>query len=54
MGYFMGYYTMWLVLVKRFFVPFWELAHYVVGRYDPDGPSGGRKPLSLNARQDQF
>ena len=25
-GYFMGYYTIWLVLVKRFFVPFWELA----------------------------
>ena len=25
-GYFMGYYTIWLVLVKRFFVPFWELS----------------------------
>jgi hypothetical protein len=24
-GYFMGYYTIWLALVKRFFVPFWEL-----------------------------
>jgi len=24
-GYFMGYYTMWLVFVKSFFVPFWEL-----------------------------
>ncbi|HXN54100.1 MAG TPA: hypothetical protein VN943_19380, partial [Candidatus Acidoferrum sp.] len=23
-GYFMGYYTIWLALVKRFFVPFWE------------------------------
>jgi hypothetical protein len=23
-GYFMGYYTIWLVLVKRIFVPFWE------------------------------
>jgi hypothetical protein len=25
-GYFMGYYTIWLALVKRDFVPFWELA----------------------------
>ncbi len=25
-GYFMGYYTIWVTLVKRFFVPFWELA----------------------------
>jgi hypothetical protein len=25
-GYVMGYYTIWLVLVKRIFVPFWELA----------------------------
>ena len=24
-GYFMGYYTMWLAPVKSFFVPFWEL-----------------------------
>jgi hypothetical protein len=24
-GYFMGYYTIWLVVVKRIFVPFWEL-----------------------------
>ena len=24
-GYFMGYYTIWLAPVKRFFVPFWEL-----------------------------
>jgi hypothetical protein len=24
-GYFMGYYTIWLALVKRIFVPFWEL-----------------------------
>jgi hypothetical protein len=23
--YFMGYYTIWLALVKRFLVPFWEL-----------------------------
>jgi len=23
--YFMGYYTIWLAVVKRFFVPFWEL-----------------------------
>ena len=23
-GYFMGYYTIWLVLVKKYFVPFWE------------------------------
>src|SRR5216684_4803886 len=23
-GYFMGYYTIWLALVKSFFVPFWE------------------------------
>jgi hypothetical protein len=25
-GYVMGYYTIWLVLVKRIFVPFWESA----------------------------
>ena len=25
-GYFMGYYTIWLALVKGIFVPFWELA----------------------------
>jgi hypothetical protein len=25
-GYSMGYYTMWLAPVKRFFVPFWESA----------------------------
>src|SRR5713226_2602786 len=24
-GYFMGYYTIWLAAVKRYFVPFWEL-----------------------------
>src|SRR6202035_3363207 len=24
-GYFMGYYTIWLALVKKYFVPFWEL-----------------------------
>ena len=24
-GYFMGYYTIWLAPVKKFFVPFWEL-----------------------------
>ena len=24
-GYFMGYYTIWLALVKRIFVPFWEI-----------------------------
>jgi hypothetical protein len=24
-GYFMGYYTIWLAPVKRYFVPFWEL-----------------------------
>jgi hypothetical protein len=24
-GYFMGYYTIWLAPVKRIFVPFWEL-----------------------------
>jgi hypothetical protein len=24
-GYFMGYYTIWLALVKRILVPFWEL-----------------------------
>jgi hypothetical protein len=24
-GYFIGYYTIWLALVKRFFVPFWEI-----------------------------
>jgi hypothetical protein len=23
-GYFMGYYTIWLAPVKRYFVPFWE------------------------------
>jgi hypothetical protein len=23
----MGYYTIWLVLVKSFFVPFWESTH---------------------------
>jgi hypothetical protein len=23
-GYIMGYYTIWLALVKRYFVPFWE------------------------------
>jgi hypothetical protein len=23
-GYFMGYYTIWLALVKSIFVPFWE------------------------------
>jgi len=25
-GYFMGYYTIWLAIVKRNFVPFWEWA----------------------------
>jgi len=25
-GYFMGYYTIWLAAVKRIFVPFWEIA----------------------------
>jgi hypothetical protein len=25
LGYFMGYYTIWLAPVKRIFVPFWEL-----------------------------
>src|SRR5882724_3279759 len=24
-GYFIGYYTIWLALVKKFLVPFWEL-----------------------------
>jgi hypothetical protein len=24
-GYFMGYYTIWLAVVKRNFVPFWEV-----------------------------
>ena len=27
-GYFMGYYTIWLALVKRIFVPFWELQSF--------------------------
>ena len=26
-GYFMGYYTIWLAPVKRFVVPFWELRY---------------------------
>jgi hypothetical protein len=32
-GYFMRYYTTWLALVKRIFVPFWELgpANVVIG-----------------------
>ena len=41
-GYFMGYYTIWLSLVKRYFVPFWELA---VGR-----PYGRFKTRGLRTR----
>jgi len=31
-GYFMGYYTIWLALVKKYFVPFWELREETFGR----------------------
>ena len=31
-GYFMGYYTIWLAPVKRFFVPFWECGETKIRR----------------------
>src|SRR4029077_19305757 len=36
----MGYYTIWLVLVKSFFVPFWDCA---TGTADPIGSMGATR-----------
>jgi hypothetical protein len=35
-GYFMGYYTIWLALVKSFFVPFWEFEKRKAGLRSSD------------------
>src|SRR5882762_2065182 len=29
-GYFMGYYTIWLAPVKKYFVPFWEISRFSI------------------------
>jgi hypothetical protein len=42
-GYFMGYYTIWLVLVKRFFVPFWEFRRNDGISAELDNPVAGIK-----------
>jgi len=39
-GYFMGYYTIWLAPVKRFFVPFWEF--------------GGENEVAFRPSHEQF
>jgi hypothetical protein len=37
--YFMGYYTIWLAVVKRSFVPFWELENETRSYGPHDGPA---------------
>jgi hypothetical protein len=48
-GYFMGYYTIWLVLVKSFFVPFWELRKRG-GDLCSDIATGNPKPTASKTR----
>jgi len=49
-GYFMGYYTIWLVLVKSFFVPFWGMGGKEERGSGSGIAKGNSKPAALTPK----